>query len=79
MPRALEHPESWRGSGLGTVGADATLRALSLAQVEELLIAASPDALSHAAAKPDQECVEAEHLRPALLAVEARDQRRTTA
>ena len=50
--------DAWRGSGLGTVGPDATLRALSLAQVEELLIAASPDALSHAAGKPDQDLSE---------------------
>ena len=47
--------DAWHGSGLGTVGPDATLRALSLAQVEELLIAASPDALTHAAGNRDQD------------------------
>jgi peptide subunit release factor 1 (eRF1) len=44
--------DAWLGGGLGVVGPDATLRALSMAQVEELLIAASPDRLTHARQLP---------------------------
>jgi peptide subunit release factor 1 (eRF1) len=44
--------DAWRGSGLGVVGPDATLRALSLGQVEELLIVASPEKLAHATSMP---------------------------
>lgn len=36
---------AWQASGLGTVGAEAVLNALQLGQVDELLIAATPDAL----------------------------------
>lgn len=43
---------AWLGGGLGVVGPDATLRALSLAQVEELLITASPERLAHARQLP---------------------------
>jgi peptide chain release factor subunit 1 len=44
--------DAWLGAGLGVVGPDATLHALSLAQVEELLITASPERLAHAARLP---------------------------
>ena len=44
--------DAWLGGGLGVVGPDATLRALSMAQVEELLITASPDRLAHARQLP---------------------------
>jgi peptide chain release factor subunit 1 len=44
--------DAWLGGGLGVVGPDATLRALSMGQVEELLIAASPDRLTHARQLP---------------------------
>ena len=43
---------AWRGGGLGVAGPDATLHALSLGQVEELLIAAAPDNLKKAASLP---------------------------
>lgn len=36
---------AWQGSGLGVVGPDATLTALQMGQVDELLIAGLPDAL----------------------------------
>jgi peptide chain release factor subunit 1 len=44
--------DAWLGNGLGVVGPDATLRALSLGEVEELLIAAIPDRIAHAASLP---------------------------
>jgi len=44
--------DAWHGSGLGVVGPDAVLRALSMAQVEELLINAAPNQLSHARTLP---------------------------
>ncbi len=37
--------DAWRGGGLGVMGPEATLRALQLGQVEELLIAATPQDL----------------------------------
>ena len=37
---------AWRAGGLGTVGAEGTLNALEMGQVEELLITATPDALA---------------------------------
>lgn len=43
---------AWRGSGLGVVGPDDTLRALELRQVEELLITAAPDGLQAGSAAP---------------------------
>jgi len=36
---------AWRANGLGVVGAQDTLRAVTMGQVEELLISASPDVL----------------------------------
>ena len=36
---------AWQGGGLGVVGPEATIRALQMGQVEELLIVASADAL----------------------------------
>lgn len=48
-----EHVErmlgAWRAGGLGVAGAEATLRALDMQQVEELLIAARPDRVKGAA------------------------------
>lgn len=43
---------AWRAGGLGVVGPDDTLAALQMGQVEELLIAARPDALRRARAVP---------------------------
>ena len=43
---------AWRGGGLAVVGAKDTLEALQMGQVEELLIAASPDVLRPAAGAP---------------------------
>lgn len=40
--------DAWRGSGLGVVGPEDTLRALEMGQVEELLITASPTLLRKA-------------------------------
>ena len=44
--------DAWQGSGLGVVGPDATLYALSLGQVEELLIVAAAGELSHSQSLP---------------------------
>jgi peptide subunit release factor 1 (eRF1) len=43
--RVQELVGAWQGSGLGVVGPDATLKALQMGQVDELLIAGVPDAL----------------------------------
>jgi peptide subunit release factor 1 (eRF1) len=46
--------DAWRAGGLGVVGAEETLRALEMGQVEELLITATPDALAGAAGSRDE-------------------------
>jgi peptide subunit release factor 1 (eRF1) len=43
--RVAEVLGAWRGGGLGVAGAEATLRALQLGQVDEVLIAATPHGL----------------------------------
>jgi peptide subunit release factor 1 (eRF1) len=43
--RVEELVGAWQSGGLGVVGADATLKALQLGQVDELLITGTPDAL----------------------------------
>lgn len=45
--------DAWRGGGLGVAGPEATLRALELGQVDELVIAGSPDALKPVQRLPD--------------------------
>ena len=44
---------AWQGGGLGVVGPDATLRALQMGQVEELIIVATADALKPVQQLPD--------------------------
>jgi peptide subunit release factor 1 (eRF1) len=44
---------AWRAGGLAAAGPDETLAALSMGQVEELQIAASPEILRRAKAQPD--------------------------
>lgn len=44
---------AWQARGLGVVGPEATLRALQMGQVEELVIAAHPHALKPVQALPD--------------------------
>ena len=43
--RVDELLNAWRSGGLGVVGPEATLRALELGQVDELIVAGSPEAL----------------------------------
>ena len=43
--KVAELLDDWRSGGLGVVGPEATLRALLMGQVEELLIVATADAL----------------------------------
>jgi peptide subunit release factor 1 (eRF1) len=43
---------AWRGNGLAVAGPDATLQALTMGQVEELLITAAPDRLKKPKALP---------------------------
>jgi peptide subunit release factor 1 (eRF1) len=45
--------DAWQGGGLGAVGPEATMRALQMGQVDELLIAAAPQALKPAQTLPD--------------------------
>ena len=45
--------DAWQGGGLGAVGPEATMRALQLGQVDELLIAAAPDVLKPVQKMPD--------------------------
>ena len=47
--------DAWQGSGLGVVGPADTLTALSMGQVEELLIAAAPEQIEPAAGLPADE------------------------
>ena len=51
--RVAEVIGAWRASGLGVAGPEATLRALQLGQVDELLIAATPAILKAVQALPD--------------------------
>ena len=44
---------AWQGGGLGAVGPEATMRALQMGQVDELLIAAAPDVLKPVQKMPD--------------------------
>jgi peptide subunit release factor 1 (eRF1) len=46
--RVQELIDAWQSSGLGVVGPEATLKALQMGQVDELLIAASPSDLASA-------------------------------
>jgi peptide subunit release factor 1 (eRF1) len=43
--RVAQLIDAWQGGGLGVVGPEATMRALQMGQVDELLIAATPDML----------------------------------
>lgn len=45
--------DAWLGGGLGVMGPEATLQALQLGQVDELLIAATPQALKPVQTLPD--------------------------
>ena len=47
--------DAYRGGGLGVVGPEATAQALEMGQVEELLIAGTPDLLNVPGAQPDNE------------------------
>ncbi len=51
--RVREVVGAWQGNGLATVGPEATLHALTLGQVDELLIAGRPDAMRVAPLPPD--------------------------
>jgi peptide chain release factor subunit 1 len=51
--RVQELLDGWRGGGLGVAGPEATLRALEMGQVEELLITGSLDALKPVQRLPD--------------------------
>jgi peptide subunit release factor 1 (eRF1) len=51
--RVREVVDAWQSGGLGVVGAEATLRALTLGQVDELLITASPQDLKTVQKLPD--------------------------
>jgi hypothetical protein len=51
--RVAEVLGAWRGAGLGVAGPEATLRALELGQVDELLITAAPDTLKPVQSLPD--------------------------
>ena len=51
--RVREVVDAWQSGGLGVVGPEATLRALELGQVDELLITASPQDLKPVQKLPD--------------------------
>jgi peptide chain release factor subunit 1 len=51
--RVEELLDAWRGGGLGVAGPEATLRALELGQVDELVITGSADALKPVQRLPD--------------------------
>jgi peptide subunit release factor 1 (eRF1) len=52
--RVREVLDAWRAGGLGVAGPEATLRALQLGQVDELLITASPGTLKPVQTLPDE-------------------------
>jgi peptide subunit release factor 1 (eRF1) len=52
VERVREVVDAWQSGGLGVVGPEATLRALELGQVDELLIAGEPQAIKPIAARP---------------------------
>ena len=51
--RVEEAIDAWRSGGLGVMGSDATLRALQLGQVDELLITADPQILKRVQMMPE--------------------------
>ena len=51
--RVADVIDAWRAGGLGVAGPDATMRALQMGQVEELLITATPETLKPIQALPD--------------------------
>ena len=51
--RVAEVMSAWQAGGLGVVGPEATMRALEMGQVEELLIAATPAALKPVQTLPE--------------------------
>jgi peptide chain release factor subunit 1 len=53
VARVDELLNAWRSGGLGVAGPEATLRALEMGQVDELVIAGSPDALKPVQRLPD--------------------------
>jgi len=55
--RVEELLSAWRSGGLGVAGPEATLRALELGQVDELVIAGSPDTLKPVQRVPDESVV----------------------
>jgi peptide subunit release factor 1 (eRF1) len=53
VERVAEAIDSWRAGGLGVAGPEATLHALQLGQVDELLITAAPQALKSVQSMPE--------------------------
>jgi peptide subunit release factor 1 (eRF1) len=51
--RVAELLDAWQGGGLGVVGPEATLRALEMGQVDEMLIAARPEIVKTVQRLPD--------------------------
>ena len=53
VERVAEMIGAWRGGGLGVAGPEATLRALEMGQVDELLIAGAPETIKPVQKLPD--------------------------
>jgi peptide subunit release factor 1 (eRF1) len=53
VERVAEAVDAWRSGGLGVAGPEATLKALQIGQVDELLIAGTPEALKSVQKLPD--------------------------
>ena len=69
---------AWHGGGLGVVGPEATLQALLMGQVEELLIAATADALKPVQPFADAAGAVATRRRPVVAPAEQRSSQTTS-
>jgi peptide chain release factor subunit 1 len=63
--------DAWHAGGLAVAGPEGTLRALSMGQVEELLITATPELLRRVNARPDDGPVEVSTSRPVAGALDS--------
>ena len=74
--RVREVVDAWHSGGLGVVGPEATLRALELGQVDELLIAAQPRELKSVQMLPDDAAPAPVAVETSSATVDSADRRR---
>ncbi len=67
MEKVQELMDAWQSGGLGVAGPEATLSALQLGQVDELIITGSPETLKPVQKLPEDAApgeVQVDHLEP---------------